>query len=448
MHTEIPKRFAGMAPRYTSYPTAPHFHSGIDGTVHARWLSELAQDSSLSLYVHIPYCDRLCWFCGCATKQTNRYDPVRKYLEVLEREITCAASRLDGRARVARLHFGGGSPTMLTPEDLIRLSRHLRSHFDFEAGAEICVEIDPTDMTPEKCDAMAEIGLTRASLGVQDFDPEIQKTINRIQTFEETAEVVSALRSRGVNSLNLDLLYGLPLQTLETVRRSVDLAVSLEPDRLALFGYAHIPWIRKHQTMIDENLLPGQKQRLDQASLASSLLQNVGYEAIGIDHFARPDDALAIAAREGGLKRNFQGYTNDAATALLGFGASSISQLPQGYAQNSPATADYMRRVDDTGLATVRGFELSAEDRARSWVIERLMCDFGFEEAALKASFGALSPPIFRQAAELAASDENIFICKDGRYQITGEARPFTRMIATQFDSYFGRGPARHSMAV
>ncbi len=448
MQTEIPKRFAGMAPRYTSYPTAPHFHSGVDDTVHARWLSELTPKSSLSLYVHIPYCDRLCWFCGCATKQTNRYEPVRKYLDVLKREITCAASRLDGWARVTRLHFGGGSPTMLTPEDLVGLSRHLRSHFDFEPGAEICVEIDPTDMTPEKCDAMAEIGLTRASLGVQDFDPEIQMTINRIQTFEETAEVVYALRSRGVNSLNLDLLYGLPLQTLETVRRSVELAVSLEPDRLALFGYAHVPWIRKHQTMIDENLLPGQKQRLDQASLASSLLQDAGYEAIGIDHFARPDDALAIAAREGGLKRNFQGYTNDAATALLGFGASSISQLPQGYAQNSPATADYMRRVDETGLATVRGFEQSAEDRARSWVIERLMCDFGFEETALKARFGALSLPIFRQAAELAASEGNIFSFKDGSYQITSEGRPFARMIATQFDSYFGKGPARHSMAV
>jgi len=448
MHTELPKRFAGMAPRYTSYPTAPHFHAGVDEAVHVRWLSELAPGSSLSLYVHIPYCDRLCWFCGCATKQTNRYDPVRKYLQVLKQEIAFIASKLDGRGRVSRLHFGGGSPTMLTPEDLIDLSQHLRSHFDFESDAEICVEIDPTDMTPEKCDAMAEIGLTRASLGVQDFDPEIQKTINRIQTFEETAEVVSALRARGVNSLNLDLLYGLPLQTLETVQRSVELAVSLEPDRLALFGYAHVPWIRKHQTMIDENLLPGQKQRLDQASLASHLLQEAGYQAIGIDHFARPDDALAVAAREGELKRNFQGYTNDEATALLGLGASSISQLPQGYAQNSPATADYMRRVDDTGLATVRGFELSADDRARSWVIERLMCDFSFDEAALKARFGALSLRIFRQAAELAASEANIFRFEDGRYHITSEGRPFTRMIATQFDSYFGKGPARHSVAV
>ncbi|MEO4041677.1 oxygen-independent coproporphyrinogen III oxidase [Hoeflea sp. CAU 1731] len=448
MHTEIPKRFAGMAPRYTSYPTAPHFHSGVDEAVHVRWLSELAPDISLSLYVHIPYCDRLCWFCGCATKQTNRYDPVRKYLEFIKREIAFTAAKIDGGARVTRLHFGGGSPTMLTPEDLIDLTRHLRSHFNFESDAEICVEIDPTDMTPDKCDAMAEIGLTRASLGVQDFDPEIQKTINRIQTFEETAEVVFALRARGVNSLNLDLLYGLPLQTLETVQRSVELAISLVPDRLALFGYAHVPWIRKHQTMIDENLLPGQEQRLDQASLASRLLQDAGYQAIGIDHFARPDDTLAVAAREGGLKRNFQGYTNDEATALLGLGASSISQLPQGYAQNSPATADYMRRVDQTGLATVRGFELSADDRARSWVIERLMCDFGFEEAALKARFGALSLPIFRQAAELAASEGTIFRYEEGFYQITSEGRPFTRMIATQFDSYFGKGPARHSVAV
>ncbi|RVA32975.1 coproporphyrinogen dehydrogenase, partial [Mesorhizobium sp. M7D.F.Ca.US.004.03.1.1] len=291
--------------------------------------------------------------------------------------------------------------------------------------------------------------MTRASLGVQDFDPKVQKAINREQTFLQTKTVVDGVRSRGVESVNLDLLYGLPHQTRESVSSTVAQALTLEPDRIALFGYAHVPWFKKHQTMIDEAWLPDPKERFAQSQLASCLMLNAGYEPVGFDHFAKPNDALAIAARTGCLRRNFQGYTEDRCETLIGLGPSSISQFRQGYVQNMPSTAEYARMVADGGLAAVRGIALSDDDRVRGWIIERLMCDFGFSAIELVERFGEVGQRLLVKASSTALHDPARLLELNGdRFVVPAESRPFVRSVAAKFDKYFETGKARHSVAV
>ncbi|HWK66629.1 MAG TPA: oxygen-independent coproporphyrinogen III oxidase [Rhizobiaceae bacterium] len=449
MDEDLIRKYAAPAPRYTSYPTAPHFRPGISAGVYRDWLAALEPGATVSLYVHIPFCDRLCWFCACNTKQVRQYAPLQHYLEALHAEIETVASVLDGRTRVGAVHYGGGSPTMLKPDDLIAIDQHLRSRFRFLPEAEIAVEIEANDMDEGRFDALAAIGLSRASLGVQDFDPRVQKAINREQSLDDTRLAVEAVRKRGVKSVNLDLLYGLPQQTEASVAATTEQALRLAPDRLALFGYAHVPWMKKHQTMIDEAVLPGPLERFRQFRRAASLISANGYEAIGLDHFARPSDEMAVASRDGWLRRNFQGYTCDRADALIGLGASSVSQLPQGYAQNAPAAADYERRVSSGDLATVRGIELSDADRMRSWVIERLMCDLGFSRCELLARFGEAGRAVVDEADYLAAADSDGIFERNGTgYIVTERGRPFMRSIAAAFDRYLQTGAGRHSAAV
>lgn len=443
------ERLSASVPRYTSYPTAPHFSADVGADSYARWLAAVPTDAGISLYVHIPYCDRLCWFCACTTKQTRKYDPVSRYLRSLEAEIATVSGHLAGRGRVTALHFGGGSPTMLRADDIVALAAMLKRNFTFTENAEISVEIDPNDMDADRHRALTEIGMTRASLGVQDFDDRVQQAINRIQTFEQTREVVEAVRAGGAKSVNIDLLYGLPFQSVASVEATLAGVVTLSPDRIALFGYAHVPWMKKHQTMIDEAALPDIAERFTQAERAAELLRNAGYQAVGIDHFAKPDDSMARAAREGRLRRNFQGYTTDAASVMIGLGASSIGKLPQGYVQNMPATGGYQRMVDEGGLATVRGVELADEDRMRALIIEQLMCSFAFSASGLAAEFGDRAMPLVAEARRLAAADrEGLLEATADGFVITEAGRPFTRLIASRFDSYFGNGPARHSTAV
>lgn len=449
MDEELIRKHAAPAPRYTSYPTAPHFHAGVGEDTYQQWLAGLPAGSTLSLYVHIPFCDRLCWFCACNTKQVRRYAPLERYLQSLHREIETVAGLIDGKARVAAVHFGGGSPTMLEPRDMIALDAQLRSRFRFMPNAEVSVEIDPNDMDEARFDALATIGMNRASLGVQDFDARVQKAINREQSFEATKAVVDAVRARGATSVNLDLLYGLPHQNEAGVASTVEQALTLGPDRIALFGYAHVPWMKKHQTMIDEAALPGPMERYRQFERAASVISAAGYHAIGLDHFAKPGDRMAIASREGWLRRNFQGYTCERAEALIGLGASAVGQLPQGYVQNAPASADYERRVAASGLAVVRGFELSGADRMRAWIIERLMCDLSFSRCDLLGRFGEAARTVIAEAEYLAAADrDGIFARRGNRYVVTARGRPFVRSIACAFDSYFGSGAGRHSAAV
>ncbi len=449
MNIDLLHKYSGAVPRYTSYPTAPHFHEGIDNTTYRGWLGALGHRNRLSLYVHIPYCDRLCWFCACHTKHTLKYEPIAIYLEALKQEIAAVGALVSPDAVVSAVHFGGGSPTMLDPQDMQDLMDCLRRHFTFGLAPEISVEMDPNDLDDSRYDALAAIGMSRASLGVQDFDDKVQKTINRIQSFEQTRSVVDAVRARGVHSVNCDILYGLPFQTCETLKRTVDQIVSLAPDRIALFGYAHVPWMKKHQSLIPEHALPDVAERYRQMTMAGEMLRQAGYSQIGIDHFARPTDTLSQAAEAGALRRNFQGYTTDTADALIGLGASSIGRLPQGYVQNMVATGEYQRMVGEGGLAAVKGIELSQDDHLRSHVIERLMCDFSIDLSDLQHRFGKVSHSVRDQAQQFAAGDRDGLVRLDADiFAVTEVGRPFVRNIAAIFDTYLGTGRGRHSVAV
>jgi oxygen-independent coproporphyrinogen-3 oxidase len=440
-------KYAGNVPRYTSYPTAPHFHEAIGVETYAEWLGALGADDHLSLYLHIPYCDRLCWFCACHTKQTHQYAPVAAYLKALEAEIALVGARVRKQAKVTAIHFGGGSPTLVAPEDLIRLKRVIAEHFTLSDTVEISVELDPNDLDEGRYDGLAAIGMNRASLGVQDFEPEVQKAINRIQTFEQTRTVVEQVRLRGVHSVNCDIVYGLPHQTLQSFETTVSDILSLVPDRIALFGYAHVPWMKKHQTMIDDASLPGAEARFELNKAASAMIVAAGYQAIGIDHFALPGDSLAVAMQKGTLRRNFQGYTDDQAATIIGLGASSIGSFRQGYVQNMPATGVYEKQVLGGALATARGVETSADDRMRRWVIEHIMCEFGFSFEALAEEFGASAATVIAEAQALSKGDELVVIA-DNRLDILAPAQPFARSIAAKFDAYLAGGAGRHSMAV
>ncbi|WP_312798430.1 oxygen-independent coproporphyrinogen III oxidase [Tianweitania sp.] len=449
MTADLIARYAGPVPRYTSYPTAPHFHDGINEQTYARWLGEINPNEPLSLYLHLPFCDRLCWFCGCHTKQVMRYDPIAAYLDALNMEIETVARHLSRAQPVCAIHFGGGSPTMIEPADLARLRATLDKHFTILPTCEISVEVDPNDINQARLDGWGAFGATRASFGVQDFDLKVQQSINRLQSFEQTRDALEGFRQRGVKSANLDVLYGLPHQTEETLAATIKQVISLNPDRVALFGYAHVPWMKKHQTMIDEAALPNMEQRFAQAALGARLLTETGYIAVGIDHFALPSDTMAQAALNGTLRRNFQGYTTDSANVLIGLGASSIGSLPQGYIQSITATAQYSRRALAGELPVARGFALSEADKARRWIIEMLMCGFAFDAAELRTLYPAQAEALLRQAASFVAADPDDLVHMEGeRFIVTPQGRPFVRVVASWFDDYLATGAARHSAAV
>lgn len=442
-------KYAAPVPRYTSYPTAPQFHDGVGEATYAGWLESMDPSSTLSLYLHIPYCDTLCWFCGCHTKITRRYDPIAAYLPSLYEEVATVSGILPSGPRTTHIHWGGGSPTILTPDDIKGLALCIYDHFDVVHSAEFSVEIDPRGLDFERVEALAEAGVNRASIGVQDFDPKVQSAINRNQSYEETAQAIAWLREVGIQAVNLDVMYGLPHQSARTLERTVEQVTSLEPDRIALFGYGHVPWAKTHQKMIDEDALPGVSERFAQASLAAGLLNEAGFRTIGLDHFARPDDTMAVAEQEGKLRRNFQGYTVDAADALIGFGASSIGSLAEGYCQNAAPIADYRRKIAETGLATVKGVELTPDDHMRRWAIERLMCDLALSSKALDTHFGAAGRQLLDEPLDLAGFEQDGLIARgDDGIRVTAAGRPFIRAICAEFDAYLKRSAQQHSLAV
>jgi oxygen-independent coproporphyrinogen III oxidase len=446
---DFAQRYDLRVPRYTSYPTAPHFTPAVSGDVYRGWLGALDPASTLSLYFHIPFCDSMCWFCGCYTKVVNRYEPVQGYLRVLHDEIELVAAALPGTFATGHLHWGGGSPTILKPEDWLGILDHLRRRFDIAADAEVAVELDPRDTTREYVGALADAGVTRASIGVQDFHADVQAAINRTQPFEVVERVCVWLREYGIDDINLDLMYGLPRQTTQRVVAMIDKAHRLRPSRLALFGYAHVPWMKTHQRMINEAELPDAAERWRQFAAASARLQALGYRGIGLDHFARSDDPLAEAQQQGALRRNFQGYTTDAAPILLGFGASAIGSLPQGYVQNVAPLKDYAEAVAAGRLPTARGVTLSADDRLRGAVIERLMCDLRVDLGALCADHGAkvteLADSIGRLEPLIA---DNLVVVDGNRVMMTEKGRPLVRLAAAAFDAYLAHGEKKHSRAV
>ncbi len=449
MDMELLQRYDAPVPRYTSYPTAPHFHEGVDAEVYRDWLAAIPRDERLSLYLHVPYCTRMCWYCGCHTKVVRQYGPVGDYARSLEREVALVADAVPEGPRVTHVHWGGGTPTMLSSEDFTVLMSALRQGFSFAAEAEVAVEIDPRTLTKDKVLALARAGVTRASLGVQDFNEITQQAINRIQPFEMSAESVGWLRDADISAINFDLMYGLPHQTVELVVKTVDLAASLKPDRLALFGYAHVPWMKTHQRMIDEAALPGATERLLQAEAAAERLAEHGYRRIGLDHFARADDSLARAADDGRLRRNFQGYTDDQAGVLLGFGASAIGGLPQGYVQNAVPFGTYAEAIASGQLATSRGVEVDADDRLRRAVIERLMCDLAVDLSQFGGDPGAPPDRFAQELSALAPMVRDGLVAIDGsRVLITDVGQPLMRTVCAVFDRYLASGKGRHSRAV
>jgi oxygen-independent coproporphyrinogen-3 oxidase len=445
-HSEL---FAVNVPRYTSYPTAPHFHSGINEETYRRWLADLTLGAPLSFYLHIPFCDTLCWFCGCNTTVVNNYRPVEEYVALLLREIELVVDALPGRPQVSHIHWGGGSPTILNAADIQRLAEDLRLHFDILPQAEFAIEIDPRGLRLETVKALAKAGLTRASIGLQDCDAQVQHAINRVQTDAETANAIAMLRGEGITSVNLDLIYGLPHQTLAGWRRTLDFAIGLDPDRLAVFGYAHVPQFKKHQALIPEVALPGVEARLDMTQLAQDIICGHGYVAIGLDHFAKPDDAMAKAAGTGALSRNFQGYTTDQGASLLGLGASSIGSLPQGYVQNFPTVPLYRPFIEKGRLPIMRGKELSEDDRIRRRAIEELMCrmEVDLEELAHDAGMAPslFAAPLDRLAPLIA---EGVVERRGMKIKVPRAWTAALRLAASAFDEYLPREKAVHSLSV
>lgn len=439
--------FDARVPRYTSYPTAPQFTSGLAASTFTHWVEQIPAGSSISLYLHVPFCRRLCWFCACRTQGTSTDAPVLAYARMLKAELEIFRKHLPEAVKLSRLHWGGGTPTMLPAPVMRDLAAHIFDIAPMADGGEFSVEIDPNEIDDARLDALAEAGMNRASIGVQDFDPEIQDIIGRDQSFEVTKAAVDALRARGIQSLNADILYGLPNQTQNRISVSILKLLSLNPDRIALYGYAHVPWVARRQQMIPSDTLPRPEERLDLFETARRLLSWDGYDEIGIDHFARPHDGLAIAARDGRLRRNFQGYTDDTAPVLVGLGASSISRFPQGFAQNTAATAPWMKAVEQGQFATARGHVFTPADKWRSRAIEALMCDFRLSRHELVSAFGAdaetLDALINRAGARFG---EFVKLTHDG-LEITQDGRPLTRMIATIFDEY-AMDKAGHSSAV
>jgi oxygen-independent coproporphyrinogen-3 oxidase len=431
-------------PRYTSYPTAPHFSDKVGPATYAEWQATLPAEATLSLYIHVPFCTEMCFYCGCHTRAVRKREPVDAYAERLIDEIELLDG-LKGR-KLLHLHWGGGTPSILGPAWLETIAARLGSLFDLSALKEHAIELDPRKVDHALARSLAAIGVNRASLGVQDASPKVQKLIGREQPFDLVERAADALRAAGIGKLNVDLMYGLPGQTTREVATSATLAASLKPQRMALFGYAHVPWFKTHQRLIKPETLPGLSERLEQAQVASETLQGLGYRAIGLDHFALPDDELAVAARERRLHRNFQGYTTDEADALIGLGASSIGKLPQGYVQNAPDVGGHARAVQAGRFATVKGLELTDEDRLRAGIIERLMCDLEVDLGAFDGSAEA------RFAGELETlgplADEGLLRIDGARIAVTDRGRPYVRIAAAAFDAYLPATQKRHSVAV
>ncbi|MDB5650808.1 MAG: hemN, partial [Hyphomicrobiales bacterium] len=436
-------------PRYTSYPTAPQFSRDVDRGDYARWLASLTPDVAGSLYLHVPFCRSMCWYCGCHTTITRHDDPIGEYIGVLRREIELVAEQIGQRLRVDHVHFGGGTPTIMSPDNFLQLMGALRERFNLPSTCEIAIEIDPTTLTADMARALGKGGVTRASLGVQTCDPVVQKAIHRIQSVAQTRAASEGLREVGVTSINFDLIYGLPHQTIASCLDTVARCVEMRPDRFAVFGYAHIPSFKKHQRVIDEAILPDGAQRFEQAETIAQALQQAGYRRIGLDHYALPGDSMVQAQESGALRRNFQGYTTDVGEALIGLGASAIGHLPQGYVQNEVSLPAYAKCIERGELATAKGYALSNDDRLRAEIIERIMCDFAVDLDAVCTRHGAASADLRQSAPRLAEFEADRLVSRKGAgFEIEPHARHLVRTVASAFDAYLGTAGSVHSKAV
>lgn len=437
--------FASRVPRYTSYPTAPHFAKTVGEHEYMDWLHAIPPNSSISLYMHVPFCRRLCWFCACRTQGTSTDAPVIAYAKALLAEIAELRKHLPSGVTLSRLHWGGGTPTIMSPAMITQIAEAI---FDLAPlKGEFSVEIDPNEIDAARLDALVGAGMNRASIGVQDFDPEVQAAIGRTQPFYLTRQVAEMIRARGVTSLNVDILYGLPHQNQTRMAESVMQLLSLRPDRVALYGYAHVPWMSRRQQMVPAQAMPNPQERLQLFELAQDLLMDAGYQALGIDHFALPTDGLAKSRDLGQMRRNFQGYTDDTASVLIGLGASSISRFPQGFAQNASRTADYSNAVLDGHFPIHRGHIFSQEDLLRATMIEDLMCNFAVSLGKIKEKFGVLPDLVNTLLAQTAKTFAGMVRLDDAGLTVLPKGRPLVRMMARSFDAY-DQAQNQHSAAI
>jgi oxygen-independent coproporphyrinogen-3 oxidase len=443
-------RYGGQAPRYTSYPTAVQFDASVDGALYGRWLAELDPAGPVGLYVHVPFCDRLCWFCGCNTRVVHRRATIDGYVEHLVGELALVEKALPGRLKVGAVHFGGGTPNMLSRDNLTDLFAALRHVFRLSPNCAVAAEMDPAILTEEWVRAACFHGLNRASLGVQDLSPAVQAAVNRQLDFDQLARCVAWLRAGGVESINFDLMYGLPRQGLAELMATIDKVLPLRPDRLALFGYAHVPWVKPHQNLIHRRDLPGPEQRLEQAEAAAARLIAEGYVRIGLDHFALPSDGLAQAGAAGRLHRNFQGYSCDPGGTLIGLGPSAIGSLPHGQAQNLTANAQWRAAIEDGRLPIARGLIPDAQDRFRGEIIERLMCDFAADLGQIAQRHGRALEELHAALERLGPMVADGLVRFEGRtVRITDLGRPFVRSACMAFDTHLpSPGEQRHAAAV
>jgi oxygen-independent coproporphyrinogen-3 oxidase len=442
---DIVRRYARLqVPRYTSYPTAAEFTTDVGVTDQRPWLTGIDAREAVSLYLHVPYCRELCLYCGCNTKKAARDDVISAYREALEREIVLVSDIISAPLRIARLHWGGGTPSILGADGLASVMQVLRDRFAFEPGYEHAIELDPRYVTQALAKGLKELGVNRSSLGVQDVNPLVQAAIGRWQPMQDVVAAVGRLRSAGIQNLNFDLIYGLPLQTTASLRKTCEIVAALSPDRIACYGYAHMPRLKANQRRIDERTLPGVEERIDQAAVIAEEFLSRDYQKIGIDHFARPSDVLARAASSGRLHRNFQGYTDDGRETLIGLGASSISRFPDGYVQNISDVPSYVRAISDGRLAPARGCRLDAAERQRARTIESLMCQF-----AVDLDVTAPDMVFDEELAMLQPLVRDGLVQVDGRVVTATEAgRAVVRVVAAVFDPHTRANASRFSKAV
>lgn len=439
----LAQRFDTHGPRYTSYPTADHFHNRFGkadylDALHRRAAIAPAMHAPLSLYMHLPFCANLCYYCGCNKVITKDHSRSAPYIRALAREMAMVARHVGPLRRVTQLHWGGGTPTFLMHDEMRAVMAATREHFDLASDAEISVELDPRHADDATLEVLADLGFNRASLGIQDFDPDVQRAVHRIQSVEDTRRVVDSARRLGFESISFDLIYGLPYQRTDTFNATLDRVLEMAPDRLSVYSYAHLPHLFKPQRRIDPLTLPTADEKLDLLAMTVERLVSAGYVYIGMDHFARPDDALAIAQREGRLQRNFQGYSTHADCDMLAFGVSAISRVGDVYAQNEKDLDGYYARIEAGELPVLRGLSLTPDDHVRRALISELMCGFELDMRAFGARHGLDFKRTFAEELKALAPLEDAGLVKvgDERIVITPQGRLLVRRIAMVFDAH------------
>jgi len=450
---QIIRRFDVNGPRYTSYPTADRFVDNFDAESCKHWLGHREPGQSLSLYFHIPFCNTICYYCACNKIITKDHGRSAKYLKYLARELALQSSFLAaGDNEVTQLHWGGGTPTFLSHDEMRQLMAATRQHFRLVENGEYSIEVDPRKVDQATVELLGELGFNRMSVGVQDFDEDVQQAVNRIQSEAETMAVIDAARANGFKSISIDLIYGLPRQTVNGFNRTLDRVIAASPDRLSIYNYAHLPTLFKPQRRILESDMPSADARLQILALAISKLTAAGYVYIGMDHFAKPDDELAIAQREGRLHRNFQGYSTHSDCDMMSFGISSISKVGPSYYQNVKTLDEYYESLDKGVLPVFRGIELNADDILRRSIIQSLMCHFELSMDAVEAAHGIEFRTYF--ASELEALDEmvqaDLLRIDERRIVVLPPGRMLVRAISMVFDRYLqaNRQPTRYSKVI